>query len=256
MHRKFLIAGNWKMNNGVAESAALVDAIKKRTERIRAVDMLVCPPFIALDASYRAAARSLLRIGAQNMYHEAKGAFTGEISFSMLRDCNVSHVILGHSERRMIFGESNELINKKVCVALKNNLIPILCVGETEAEREKNATFDTIGTQLKKGLKGVSEDQAENLVIAYEPVWAIGTGKTATPEIAQEVHSFVREKLAEIFNENLAKSMRILYGGSMKATNARALLSQPSIDGGLIGGASLFADEFCSIIETAENLSL
>ncbi|MDR3274252.1 MAG: triose-phosphate isomerase [Puniceicoccales bacterium] len=256
MHRKFLIAGNWKMSNGIADSVSLVDVIKSRTSKILSIDMLVCPPFTALDAARKAAAGSLLRIGAQNMYHESKGAFTGEVSYSMLRDCNISHVILGHSERRTIFGESDELINKKVCAALGNSLLPILCIGETEAEREKNQTFTVIEAQLEKCLRGVSNEQAENLVIAYEPVWAIGTGKTATPEIAQEAHSFVREQLAKIFNEKLANSVRILYGGSMKAANAEALLNQPDIDGGLIGGASLIADEFCSIIGTADKLSL
>ncbi|MDR2340841.1 MAG: triose-phosphate isomerase [Puniceicoccales bacterium] len=256
MHRKFLIAGNWKMNNGITDSVALVDAIKKRTMEVRFVDMLVCPPFIALGAAYGAAAGSLLKIGAQNMYHEAKGAFTGEVSFSMLRDCNVSYVILGHSERRTIFDESDEFINKKVCVALENNLLPILCIGETEAEREKGATFEVVEKQLKGCLENVSSKRAKDLTIAYEPVWAIGTGKTATPEIAQEVHSFIRGKLVEIFGKNVANSVRILYGGSMKAANVEALLSQPDIDGGLVGGASLVAEEFCSMIEVAEKLSL
>jgi triosephosphate isomerase len=256
MHRKFLIAGNWKMNNGIADSVALVEAIKKRTVEVRSVDLLVCPTFIAVDAAYRAAAGSLLKIGAQNMYHKAKGAFTGEISFSMLRDCNVSHVILGHSERRTIFSESDELINKKVCMALENNLLPILCIGETETERERGATFDVVEGQLKRCLENVSSKRAKSLAIAYEPVWAIGTGKTATPEIAQEVHSFIRGKLVEMFGKNLANSVRILYGGSMKAANAKALLNQPDIDGGLVGGASLVAEEFCSMIEVAEKLSL
>ncbi|MDR2721112.1 MAG: triose-phosphate isomerase [Puniceicoccales bacterium] len=256
MYRKFLIAGNWKMNNGVTDSVTLVEAIKKRAAGVHAIDMLVCPPFIALDAAYKAAMGSLLKIGAQNMYHEAKGAFTGEISFSMLRDCNVSHVILGHSERRIIFGESNELINKKVHMALENNLLPILCIGEIEMERESGATFDAIERQLKKCLENISSERAKNLAIAYEPVWAIGTGKTATPEIAQEIHSFIRGKLVEMFSKSLANSVRILYGGSMKTANAEALLNQPDIDGGLIGGASLVADEFCSMIEIAERLSL
>ncbi|MDR0680057.1 MAG: triose-phosphate isomerase [Puniceicoccales bacterium] len=256
MYRKFLIAGNWKMNNGVSDSVSLIEVIRRRTEKVRAVDVLICPPFIALDAAYKVTSGSLLRIGAQNMYPESKGAFTGEISFSMLRDCGASHVILGHSERRTIFGESDEFINKKVRAALENNLSPILCIGESEGEREQNKTFHVVETQLKRCLDGISNEQAENLIIAYEPVWAIGTGKTATPEIAQEVHSFVREKLVEIFDKKLADSVRILYGGSMKVANAKELLSQADIDGGLIGGASLIADEFCSIVEIAKNLSL
>ncbi|MDR0595567.1 MAG: triose-phosphate isomerase [Puniceicoccales bacterium] len=256
MYRKFLIAGNWKMNNGVTDSVSLIEVIRRRMEKVRAVDILICPPFIALDAAYKVISGSLLRVGAQNMYHESKGAFTGEISFSMLRDCGVSHVILGHSERRTIFGESDEFINKKVCASLENNLSPILCIGESEREREQNKTFHVVEAQLKRCLEGVLNEQAENLIIAYEPVWAIGSGKTATPEIAQEVHSFIREKLVEIFDKKLADSIRILYGGSMKAANAKALLNQTDIDGGLIGGASLIADEFCSIVEIAENLSL
>ncbi|MDR1256089.1 MAG: triose-phosphate isomerase [Puniceicoccales bacterium] len=256
MHRKFLIAGNWKMNNGIGEAVLLANVMGKRMAKVRAIDVVICPPFIALEAVYKATSGTLLRLGAQNMYPEAKGAFTGEISFSMLRDCNVSHVILGHSERRMILGERDEFINRKVRAALNNNLLPILCVGETETEREKNQTFDVIGEQLEKCLKDIPIKHSGRLVVAYEPVWAIGTGKTATPEVAQEVHAFIRGKLAEIFNKKSADSLRILYGGSMKATNAEALLSQPDIDGGLIGGASLVADEFCSIVETAEKLSL
>jgi triosephosphate isomerase len=255
MRRKFLIAGNWKMNNGISDAVSLVGTVKNRIKNVHSVDVLVCPPFIALDAVCRSVVDSLLRVGAQNMHFEAKGAFTGEVSFSMLRDCRVSHVILGHSERRAMFGEDDALINKKVCAALGNNLSPILCVGETEKERESDKTFAVIDGQLSNCLDGVLNGQVGNLAIAYEPVWAIGTGKTATPEIAQEVHAFIREKLTKLFGKKPANSVRILYGGSMKADNAKKLLDQEDIDGGLIGGASLLANEFCSIVEAAESLS-
>lgn len=255
MYRKFLIAGNWKMNNGLLESVSLAESISKRISNVYDVDVLVCPPFISLASVKKSIARSLIMLGAQNMYPEAKGAFTGEISFSMLRDCGVSYVILGHSERRQLFGETNEFINKKVRVALENNLRPILCVGETADEREAGKTFGVIDEEIKKCLKDIPAVQAKNVVIAYEPIWAIGTGKTATPEIAQEVHAHIREVLDAVLGHELADSIRILYGGSMKASNAEELLKQPDIDGGLIGGASLQAAEFCQIVAIANKLA-
>lgn len=255
MYRKFLIAGNWKMNNGLLESVSLAESISKRISNVYDVDVLVCPPFISLASVKKSIARSLITLGAQNMYPEAKGAFTGEISFSMLRDCGVSYVILGHSERRQLFCETNEFINKKVRVALENNLRPILCVGETSDEREAGKTFGVIDEEIKKCLEDILAVQAKNVVIAYEPIWAIGTGKTATPEIAQEVHAHIREVLGAVLGRELADSIRILYGGSMKASNAEELLKQPDIDGGLIGGASLQAAEFCQIVAIANKLA-
>ncbi len=255
MYRKFLIAGNWKMNNGLSDSVALVESINKKISSINNVDVLVCPPFTSLSEVYKSISNSLIKLGAQNMYPEAKGAFTGEISYTMLRDCRVSYVILGHSERREIFRESNEFINQKIQVALNNNLRPILCVGETADERENGKTFKIVDEEIKKCLKDISVEQAKNLTIAYEPIWAIGTGKTATPEIAQEVHMYIRACLKKIFGQGPANSIRILYGGSMKASNAGELLKQPDIDGGLIGGASLVSNEFCEIINTASKLA-
>lgn len=255
MYRKFLIAGNWKMNNGISDSISLIESIQKNISNIYNVDVLICPPFISLAMLYKIISGSLIRLGAQNMYPESKGAFTGEISYSMLRDCGVSYVILGHSERRAIFGETNEFINQKVLSALNNNLLPILCVGESESERESGKTFKIVDEQISRCLDKVTNDQAKNLTIAYEPVWAIGTGKTATPEIAQEVHSHLRNKLEKLFDKKIADSVKILYGGSMKASNAKELLNQADIDGGLIGGASLLASEFCKIIDTANQLA-
>lgn len=255
MYRKFLIAGNWKMNNSISESVSLIESINKKISDVRNVDVLVCPSFVSLSEVHKNIGRSLIMLGAQNMYPEAKGAFTGEVSYPMLRDCGVSYVILGHSERRELFKESNEFINKKVLVALNNNLRPILCIGESEAERERGETFDVLDKELKECLRDVPADQMKNLVIAYEPIWAIGTGKTATPQIAQEVHSHIRKTLEGLFDHNVADATRILYGGSMKASNAEELLKQPDIDGGLIGGASLQSTEFCQIIETANKLA-
>ncbi len=255
MYRRFLIAGNWKMNNGILDSVSLIQSIGKGIARINNVDVVVCPPFIALRNVYESIDKLLIQVGAQNMYPEAKGAFTGEISYPMLRDCGVSYVILGHSERREIFGESNNFINLKVLAALNNNLKPILCVGESAQEREQNKTFKVIDEEITQCLASVTIEQAKNLTIAYEPIWAIGTGKTATPEIAQEVHYYIRSLIKKLFNQALADSIRILYGGSMKANNAEELLRQPDIDGGLIGGASLNAGEFCKIISTASKLA-
>lgn len=254
MHRKCLIAGNWKMNNGLSESVSLVESINKRIADMRDVDVVICPPFVSLSDVYKCIKQSLTMLGAQNMYPEAKGAFTGEISYTMLRDCGVSYVILGHSERRQLFGETNEFINRKVLAALSNNLLPILCVGETENERESGETFKVIDEEIRECLDNISAVQSEKLTIAYEPIWAIGTGKTATPEVAQEVHAHIRQVLGDLFGHKIADSIRILYGGSMKSSNAGELLKQPDIDGGLIGGASLQATEFCKIIEIANGL--
>lgn len=249
--RKKLIAGNWKMNktpaDGVALVAELVAAIGKQTD----VDVVVCPPLTALESVGRALEGSNLKLGAQNMHFEASGAFTGEVSAPMLRALFATHVILGHSERRALFGENDAFINQKVIAALKNQLRPILCVGETLAEREAGHTLKVVQVQLEAGLDGVGKEQAPGVIIAYEPVWAIGTGKVATSDQAQEVHAFIRGLLTKLFGEAVAQKVRILYGGSMKPANAPELLGQKDIDGGLIGGASLEARSFVDLVKAA-----
>ena len=249
--RKKLIAGNWKMNktpaDGVALATDIVTAIGKQSD----VDVVVCPPFTALESVGKALEGSNVKLGAQNMHFEASGAFTGEISAQMLRAIFATHVILGHSERRTIFGETDELVNKKVLAALKNQLRPIFCVGETLAEREAGATLKVVQTQVERSLEGVNKEGAASVVVAYEPVWAIGTGKVATTEQAQEVHAFIRGLLTNLFTEPVAQKMRILYGGSMKPANAPELLAQKDIDGGLIGGASLEARSFVELVTAA-----
>jgi triosephosphate isomerase len=249
--RKKLIAGNWKMNKTPADGVALVSDIVAAVGKQNDVEVVVCPPFTGLEGAGRALEGSAVKLGAQNMHHEANGAFTGEISAAMLRAIFVTHVILGHSERRTLFGETDEQVNRKVLAALRNQLRPIVCVGETLAERESGATLKVVQTQVERGLEGVSKDQAAGLVIAYEPVWAIGTGKVATTEQAQEVHAFIRGLLTKLFTEPVAQKVRILYGGSMKPANAPELLAQKDIDGGLIGGASLEARSFVELVTAA-----
>jgi triosephosphate isomerase (TIM) len=251
MIRKKLIAGNWKMNKTSADAAALarelVVALGTRSE----VDVVICPPVTALEAVAGAIDGSLIKLGAQNMHFEPSGAFTGEVSAPMLRALFATHVILGHSERRTLFGETDELVNRKVLSALKNQLRPILCVGESLAEREAGTTLKVIQAQTERALDGVSKEMAASLVVAYEPVWAIGTGKVATAEQAQEVHGFIRGLLTKLQGEPTAQRIRILYGGSMKPANAAELLTQKDIDGGLIGGASLEARSFVELVRAA-----
>ena len=249
--RKKFIAGNWKMNKTSADGVALVRDIVAAVGKQSDVEVVVCPPFTALESSAHALEGSNVKLGAQNMHFEASGAFTGEISAQMLRAIFATHVILGHSERRTIFGETDELVNKKVLAALKNQLRPIFCVGETLAEREAGATLKVVQTQVERGLEGVNKEGAASVVVAYEPVWAIGTGKVATTEQAQEVHAFIRGLLTNLFTEPVAQKMRILYGGSMKPANAPELLAQKDIDGGLIGGASLEARSFVELVTAA-----
>jgi triosephosphate isomerase (TIM) len=252
--RKKLIAGNWKMNktsaDGVALARELVGAVGKQSD----VEVVVCPPFTAIEAVGKALEGSNVKLGAQNMHFEASGAFTGEVSAPMLRAIFATHVILGHSERRTLFGERDEFINQKVLAALKNQLRPIFCVGETLAERESGSTLKVVQTQVESGLNGVNKDQASSVVVAYEPVWAIGTGKVATTEQAQEVHAFIRGLLAKLFTEPVAQKIRILYGGSMKPANAPELLAQKDIDGGLIGGASLESRSFVELVTAAASI--
>jgi triosephosphate isomerase (TIM) len=249
--RKKLIAGNWKMNKTSADGVALVRDLVVAVGKQSDVDIVVCPPFTAIEAVGKTLDGSNLKLGAQNMHPEANGAFTGEISAPMLRAIFVTHVILGHSERRTLFGDTDEFVNRKVLAALKNQLRPIFCVGETLTEREAGSTLKVVQTQVERGLEGVHKDQASGVVIAYEPVWAIGTGKVATTEQAQEVHAFIRGLLTKVFADPVAQKMRILYGGSMKPANAPELLAQKDIDGGLIGGASLEARSFVELVTAA-----
>jgi triosephosphate isomerase len=253
--RKFLIAGNWKMNLNAGEGEDLAKEIVAHAGKQSTVNVCVCPPFTSIETVAKAVEGSSVNLGAQNMHNEASGAYTGEISAPMLRHFFCTHVILGHSERREYFNESDEFINQKVKTALASNLKPILCVGETLAQREADETFAVVKAQIQGGLAGIVPSQADGLVIAYEPVWAIGTGKTATPEMAQEVHAQIRKLLVEQLNTETANRIRILYGGSMKPGNAKELLAQEDIDGGLIGGASLKAGDFNEIIDAAISLS-
>lgn len=250
--RKKVIAGNWKMNNGINETVGLISEIKKELSGKKILaEVIICPPFINLETAKALLKNSTIKLGAQNLYFEESGAFTGEISAPMLKSVGCEFVIIGHSERRTIFGESDQVVNKKIKTAIKNGLKPIFCVGETLEEREKGVTFKVIETQITDGLNGIDEGELENLIVAYEPVWAIGTGRNATPQQAQEVHSFIRELISKLYSQTFATQLVIQYGGSVKADNAKELLSQPDIDGALVGGACLKADSFVKIIEAA-----
>ncbi len=242
-----LIAGNWKMNTETETATELASAIATRAVEAADVELLVCPPTIYLTAVRDALGNARVGLGAQNMYHEAKGAFTGETSAAMLRDIGTTYVILGHSERRHVMGETDEDINKKTVAALAAGLKPIVCVGELLEEREAGNTAEVIRSQFEGSLADVSEEAMASIVIAYEPVWAIGTGKVATPEQAEEVHADLRKLLATRYNDQVADKVRILYGGSVKPDNAGDLLALPNVDGALIGGASLKADDFLAI---------
>ncbi len=246
--RKKIIAGNWKMNKTAAEAAALIAGIKKEIEGVTTVEVVVCPPFTDLKDAAAACAGSSVMLGAQNVHWEASGAFTGEISAAMLKDLCVTHVIIGHSERRQYFGETDATVNKRTKAALAAGLTPIVCVGETLEERDGGQMESVVVRQTKLGLADLGADLAK-IVVAYEPVWAIGTGRTASPEQAQQVHALIRRTLAEIGGVAVADTIRIQYGGSMKPDNAKELMSQPDIDGGLIGGAALKADSFAAIIK-------
>jgi triosephosphate isomerase len=251
--RKKIIAGNWKMNKNVAEAKALVEAIKRDLAQETKVDVVLCPPFTAIDGVSQAVSGSQIAVGAQNMHWEASGAFTGEVSAAMLRELHCRYVILGHSERRQFFGETDAGVNKKTLAALNAGLKPIVCVGETLAERDGGKIESVITTQVNGSLAGMTAAQIKGVVIAYEPVWAIGTGRTATPEQAQEVHALIRGLLVKLSDKATAESVRIQYGGSMKPDNAAELLAKPDIDGGLIGGAALNAASFIEIVKAAAN---
>jgi triosephosphate isomerase len=249
--RKLIIAGNWKMNKTVAEALALVRSLKLELANVREVDMVICPPFTALAEVSRAVLESNLRLGAQNMSEHNFGAFTGEIAAGMLKEFSVRFVILGHSERRQFQKESDELISKKARAALAASLRPIVCVGETLAEREGGQTEKVLETQVRGSLAGLTPAQMGETVVAYEPVWAIGTGRNATSAQAQEAHAFIRRRLAAMFEESVARRVRIQYGGSVKPSNARELMEQPDVDGALVGGASLDARSFSDIIKNS-----
>jgi triosephosphate isomerase (TIM) len=248
--RKPFIAGNWKMNNTIAESEALIQALLPRVGAVDDVDVVVCPPFLSLQAVVDSARGSAVGVYAQNMHEGDDGAFTGEVCSRMLAEIDVQGVILGHSERRELFGETDRALQQKVPKALAAGLTPILCVGETEEERERGDTERKLRHQVQEALEKVPLDRLHEVVVAYEPIWAIGTGLTATPEQAQEAITFVRA-LVQGFDKAAGTAVRVLYGGSMKADNAAEILAQPDVDGGLIGGASLDADSFAAIVEAA-----
>ena len=249
--RKLIIAGNWKMNKTVAEGLDLVSGIKRECKDVKEVDIVVCPPYTALGEVSKAIIDSNIRLGAQNMSENNYGAHTGEIAAGMLKEFLVRYVILGHSERRLFQKESDELIAKKAAAAHAASLKPIVCVGETLAEREGGQMEKVLQTQVRGSLAGLTPEQMVETIVAYEPVWAIGTGKTATSQQAQDAHAYIRALLAKQFDDNTARRVRIQYGGSVKAANARELMSQPDVDGALVGGASLEDRSFADIIKNS-----
>jgi len=241
------MAGNWKMNNTVEEALKLVEELKPLVKDAKC-DVVVCPTFVCLDAVLKAVKGSNIKVGAQNMYFEEKGAFTGEISPVMLEKMGVDYVVIGHSERRQYFNETDESVNKKLKSAFAHNLTPILCVGESLEQRETNITEEIVGNQVKLDLAGLTSTQVETLVIAYEPIWAIGTGKTATDEQANEVNAFIRKTVAGLYGQEVADKTRIQYGGSVKPSTIKAQMAKSDIDGALVGGASLVASDFAAIV--------
>ena len=253
--RKKIVAGNWKMNKTGAEAVSFARELKNKTLNITKTDIIICPSYVALLPMYEILKESRIHLGAQNVHWESSGAYTGEISAEMIETAGCSHVIIGHSERRQYFGETNQTVNKKINRCLTTPLIPIVCIGETLQQRQEGRTNDVVKEQLVEGLAGLSSDHIKRLILAYEPVWAIGTGVTATPDQAEEVHRFIREVIHGMFDSRIADSIQILYGGSMKPGNIQDLLLQPDIDGGLIGGASLKIDSYVEMIKIAEELS-
>lgn len=254
--RRFLIAGNWKMNCGPYDAAELLEGLKaKKSEVSDNVDVLVCPPFVSIGMAVKYLYDTDIQVGAQNIHFEENGAFTGEISGSMLAESGCNYVIIGHSERRQYFGETDETVNKRAHKALEHKLAPIVCVGESLDQRKADEHYDLVKNQVTAALKDISAEDVLDVVIAYEPIWAIGTGETASPEQAQEMHKHIRNVIAELYEQDAADRINILYGGSMKPANAHELLSQADVDGGLIGGASLDAESFSEIITIAEELA-
>ncbi len=243
-----IIAGNWKLNKTKAEAQALAKGIVEQTKSSQGVEIVLCPVYTSLDAVGQALAGSQVKMGAQDLFWEETGAFTGEVSASLLKDAGCAYVIIGHSERRQYFGETDETVNKKLKAALAAGLIPIVCVGETLEEREAGKVEAVVGTQLTGGLAGLSQPELSKIILAYEPVWAIGTGKTATPDQAQEVHAFIRGQLSQLAGQDTANQIRIQYGGSVKPDNVKELMSKEDIDGALVGGASLKVDSFVALV--------
>ena len=247
--RKPIIAGNWKMNKVLAEATSFVTDAKSKVPAQDKVDSIVCAPFLYLQALVEETKGTDLKVAAQNMHFEEEGAFTGEVSPAMLKDIGVDYVVLGHSERRELFAETDETVNKKAHAAFEHGITPIICCGETLEQREANQTMDHVADQVKKAIAGLTEAQVKESVIAYEPIWAIGTGKTATSEQANEVCTHIRETIADVVSKDVADAVRIQYGGSVKPANIEELLAQSDIDGALVGGASLEADSFLQLTE-------
>jgi triosephosphate isomerase len=248
MSRTPVIAGNWKMHGTRSEAVALAGALAKSVGDVTDREIVVAPPYTAVEVVASTVKGSPIRVAGQNVHWEGKGAFTGEISAAMLRDAGCTHVIVGHSERRQFFGETNETVNKRLMAAVHAGLVPIVCVGETLAERDADATFEVIERQVESGLAGLRSEQIAGCIIAYEPVWAIGTGRTATPGQAQEVHHAIRRQLVGLASQTTADRVRIVYGGSVKPDNIDSLMAEPDIDGALVGGASLDAAGFTRIV--------
>lgn len=249
MKRRPIMAGNWKMNMLVSEAEVLVKGLKSGLDGTEEVDVVVAPPFPSLYPVGKALSGSPIALAGQNLHWEASGAYTGEVSAEMLLDVGCKYVIIGHSERRQYFGETDETVNRRVKAALSAGLDPIVCVGEVLEERKSGRTWEVVGRQTREGLKGISKGGAERLVLAYEPVWAIGTGETATPQQAQEVHAKIRGLIGELYEEGIAQGLRIQYGGSVKPDNVRGLMDQPDVDGALVGGASLKVESFLGIVK-------
>jgi len=247
--RKPMIAGNWKMNKTLSEAVDFVRQLKALVADVRDIEIIVAPPFTALHAISREIEGSTIELAAQDVFWEASGAYTGEISPIMLKDVGCRYVIIGHSERRQYFGETNESVQKKIKASLAMGLHPIICVGEALEEREAGRTFDMVKNQVIQCLEGFSPDEMKRMSVAYEPIWAIGTGKTATPQQAEEVHAFIREQLGQITNRQVSEEVRIQYGGSVNPDNISDLMVQPDIDGALVGGASLKAESFSRIVK-------
>jgi len=251
--RKTIIAGNWKMYKTIKEAIELTNGLTRELFKLDSsqIEVVLCPPFTALSEVSEVLAESDIQLGAQDVYWQEEGAFTGEVSCKMLKDAGAKFVIIGHSERRQYFSETNDTVNKKLKAALKSELTPIVCVGETLQEREKALTFKILDDHLTGALKDLSEEEVLKIVVAYEPVWAIGTGKTATPEQAEEVQKFIRDLLVKLYNKETANTIRIQYGGSVKPENISELMQQPDIDGALVGGASLSVESFATIVKRA-----
>jgi triosephosphate isomerase len=254
--RKTVIAGNWKMYKTIAEAIELANGLKREFYKLKnqAIDVVLCPPFTALSEVCEVLVDTDIKLGAQDVHWKEEGAFTGEVSCKMLKDVGCQFVIIGHSERRQYFAETNETVNKKVRAALSAGLTPIMCVGETLNEREKGLTFKVLDDHVHNGLRDITQEEISKVVIAYEPVWAIGTGRTATPVQAEEAQKYIRDLLSKVYNNAIADNVRIQYGGSVKPENITELMKQPDIDGALVGGASLDVESFGEIVKRASEV--